>query len=100
VKLYVCWGTWRGATVRPFRRTDAHPCGVAYSALKEGGHDPKVIRCFGWRELPAPFNYTSGRRRVKELTGDVTVPVLVTDEGQVIAGSGVIAAWAGDHAAA
>src|SRR5581483_10399149 len=94
VKLYVCRGTLTGATIRPFRRADAHPCGVAHEALKQAGHDPQVIRCFGWTELPAIFNMTPGRRKVKELTGDVTVPILVTDDEEVIAGSGESVAWA------
>jgi hypothetical protein len=94
VKLYVCWGTWRGATPRPFRRADEHPCGVAHSALEEAGHDPEVVRCFGWAELPGIFNLTPGRREVKRLTGDIWVPVLVTDGGEVVGGSSEIAAWA------
>lgn len=94
MKLYVCWGTWTGPTLRPFRRADAHPCGVAHEALKNAGHDPEVIRCFGWTALPAIFNLTPGRRKVKDLTGEVTVPVLVTDDGEVVAGSREIAAWA------
>ncbi|MGI8461483.1 MAG: glutathione S-transferase N-terminal domain-containing protein [Solirubrobacterales bacterium] len=95
MKLYVCWGTWTGATPRPFRRAESHPCGVANEALKEAGHDPQVVRCFGWEALPWVFNLTPGRRKAKQLTGATTVPVLVTDEGNVVAGSSEIAAWAG-----
>jgi hypothetical protein len=94
VKLYVCWGTWTGATPRPFRRAESHPCGVANEALKDAGYDPEVVRCFGWAELPKVFNLTPGRRQVKKLTGEMTVPVLVTDDGEVVAGSSEIAAWA------
>jgi glutathione S-transferase-like protein len=94
VKLYVCWGTWTGATPRPFRRAESHPCGVANEALKDAGYDPDVVRCFGWAELPKVFNLTPGRRQVKKLTGELTVPVLVTDDGEVVAGSSEIAAWA------
>jgi glutathione S-transferase len=94
MRLYVCWGTWKGATPRPFRRADSHPCGVAHQALEEAGHDPKVIRCLGWEALPAVFNQTPGRREVKRLTGKYTVPVLVTADGQVVAGSSEIADWA------
>jgi hypothetical protein len=95
VKLYVCWGTWTGATPRPFRRAESHPCGVAHEALKDAGYDPDVVRCFGWTELPGVFNLTPGRRKVKKLTGETTVPVLVTDDGDVVAGSREIVAWAG-----
>jgi hypothetical protein len=94
VKLYVCWGTWTGATPRPFRRAESHPCGAAHQALEDAGHDPEVVRCFGWKELPSVFNLTPGRRKVKQLTGEIAVPVLVTDEGEVVAGSEKIAGWA------
>jgi hypothetical protein len=94
VELYVCWGTWKGATPRPFRRAERHPCGVAHEALREAGYEPEVIRCFGWEALPGVFNLTPGRREVKRLTGDVTVPVLVTDEREVVTDSAEIAAWA------
>jgi hypothetical protein len=94
MKLYVCWGTWKGATPRPFRRANSHPCGVAHEALEEAGYDPEIVRCFGWEALPAIFNQTPGRREVKKLTGQGTVPVLVTDDGEVVAGSGEIVAWA------
>lgn len=97
MKLYVCWGTWRSATPWPFRRAESHPCGVAHQALQEAGYEPDVIRCFGWEALPGIFNLTPGRRRVKQLTGGVTVPVLVTDDGEVVAGSSEIAAWAGSN---
>ena len=97
MKLYVCWGTWKGPTPWPFRRADLHPCGVAHEALQEAGYDPEVVRCLGWEALPGVFNLTPGRRKVKELTGDITVPVLVTDDGAVVAGSSEIAAWARAH---
>ena len=94
MKLYICWGIWRGATPRPFRRAERHPCGVAHEALENAGYEPEIVRCFGWEALPALFNQTRGRRKVKQLTGQTTVPVLVTDDGEVVAGSGEIAAWA------
>lgn len=92
--LYVCWGTWKGATPPPFRRAHVHPCGVAHQALIDAGYDPGVVRCLGWEALPALFNQTPGRRRVKQLTGQYEVPVLVTDDDEVIAGSQEIAEWA------
>jgi hypothetical protein len=94
MKLYVCWGTWKGATPPPFRRADRHPCGVAHEALIEAGYQPKVVRCYGWEALPGVFNLTPGRRKVERLTGDVTVPVLERGDGEVIAGSREIADWA------
>ena len=40
------------------------------------------------------MNQTSGRKEVKRLTGNTWVPVLVTDDDQIIQGSKEIAAWA------
>ena len=85
MKLIVCWTT---------RKLGAHPCGVAYEALREAGHDPQVVRSYGWRVLPGFFNLTPGRREARRLTGDITVPVLVTDDGEVVHESHRIAAWA------
>jgi hypothetical protein len=93
VKLYVCWGTWTRPTP-VVGGGNPHPCGVAHEALEQAGHDPDVVHALGWRALPGVFNITPGRRRVKELTGDIDVPVLVTDDGQVVSGSQEIAAWA------
>jgi hypothetical protein len=91
VKLYVCWGTFQ--TPRP----GGHPCGNAHSALKEAGWDPEVIRTYGWAVLPGFMN--PGRRPVRELTGEEWVPVLVTDEGEVIQDSKQIVQWAKDNPA-
>ena len=93
MKLYVCWGTFpvpwprRGNTWSP----RGHPCKIAHDALKEAGHSPKVVRVYGLAPLP---DVTQGRREVKRLTGQSFVPVLVLDDGQVIAESNVIAEWA------
>ena len=52
-------------------------------------------------ELPdQPFSETSGRKEAKRLTGKSTVPVLVTDDGEVVADSKNIVAWAKDNPAA
>jgi hypothetical protein len=93
VKLYVCWGTFavpwprRGASWRP----GAHPCKRAHDALKDAGHAPKVVRAYGFARLP---DFTRARRQVKRLTGASYVPVLVLDDGTVIANSDNIVAWA------
>jgi hypothetical protein len=47
MKLYVCWGTFPNPL-----RPGGHPCGNAYNALKEAGHDPEVIRSYGLGILP------------------------------------------------
>lgn len=96
MKLYVCYGTFRYSP-RPGGR---HPCGTAYHALVDAGHDPEVIRSYGAGMLPdALFNRTPGRREVKRLTGSSMVPVLVADDGQVVQGSERIAEWARAHPA-
>ena len=94
MKLYICWGTF---TTAP--RPGGHPCGNAYRALKDAGHDPEVVKSYGFAVLPDFMNATSGRREVKKLTGKTWVPVLVTDEGEVISDSKHIIAWAKKHPA-
>ena len=89
MKLYVCWGTFT-KTPRP----GGHPCGNAHRALREAGHDPEVVKCYGLGVLPDALNRTSGRREVKRLTGSNMVPVLVTDDGDVVRESQEIEAWA------
>lgn len=94
MELYVCWGTFK-----PAPRPGGHPCGRAYAALRDAGHEPRVIKAYGLALLPETFNRTSGRREVKRLTGSQTVPALVTDDGQVITDSREIIAWAREHPA-
>jgi glutaredoxin 2 len=54
-----------------------------------------VIRSYGLTILPdGIFNLSDGRKEAKRLTGKSTVPVLVTDDGEVVADSKNIAAWA------
>jgi hypothetical protein len=96
VRLYVCWGTFpvpwprRSASWRPA----AHPCKRAHDALVGAGHAPQVVKAYGLARLP---DLTRGRKEVKRLTGRSFVPVLVLDEGEVVAGSDNIVAWAGSH---
>ncbi len=73
---------------------------MAYEALKQAGHHPEVVRSYGWTVLPSLMNSSRGRREVRELTGKDTVPVLVTDDGEVITESRAIAEWARAHPAA
>ena len=91
MKLYVCWGTWKPA---PWRPGGKHPCGVAYHALRQAGHDPAVVRTYGLAPLGGAGNFTPGRREVKRMTGNYWVPVLLTHDGTVIQGSQEIAVWA------
>jgi Glutathione S-transferase, N-terminal domain len=86
MKLYVCWGTFN--TPRP----GGHPCHNAYEALQEAGWDPDVQRTYGWAALPTVMN--PAHKPVRELTGNNWVPVLVTDEDEVVQGSEKIVDWA------
>jgi hypothetical protein len=81
--LYVCYGTF-GPGAR-------HPCGKAYKALIAAGHQPTVIRTYGCYGTDRFF---SGRRKIKQLTGNYKVPTLILDDGTIIDGSGNILTWA------
>lgn len=93
MRLYVCWGTFpvpwprRGAPWGPAH----HPCKRANDSLIAAGHSPKLVRSYGFSFLP---DLTEGRREAKRLTGKSYVPVLVLDDGRVIADSANIVAWA------
>ena len=90
MKLYVCWTTIQ--TPRPPR---GHPCHNAYAALREAGHDPEVIKVQGLGIGPKFLQWvTDGRRDVERISGQRTVPVLVTDEGEVVTDSQRIVEWA------
>ena len=86
MKLYVCWGTFGSP------RPGGHPCRNAYEALREAGWEPDVEKTYGWGVLGNALNPTRGK--VREITGQNMVPVLVTDDGEVIQDSGKIIAWA------
>ena len=87
MKLFICWGLFGTPG-------SGHPCRNAHDALRAAGHDPEVVRCFGWGLLPSWFNRTAGRREVRRLTGSDWVPALVTEDGEVVQGSDAIAEWA------
>jgi glutathione S-transferase-like protein len=86
MKLYVCWGTFRSP------RPGGHPCRNADEALRAAGWDPEVERVYGLGVLGDTLNPT--RAKIRELTGQNIVPVLVTDDGEVIQDSKNIIAWA------
>ena len=94
MKLYICWTTMQ--TLRP---PHGHPCHNAYKGLREAGHDPEVVKVHGLGVGPIKL-MTDGRREVQELTGSPAVPVLVTDDGEVINESQRIVEWAESHTAA
>lgn len=83
----------KGDTWRP----SGHPCKKAHDALKDAGHAPDVVKVFGLAPLP---DITPGRREVRRLTGQSSVPVLVLDSGEVIRDSRNIVDWARANPAA
>ena len=92
MKLYICWGLFGSP------RPGGHPCKNAHDALKEAGHNPQVVKSYGLGILPNFMNPT--RREVRKLTGSNWVPVLVTDDDEIVQGSDKIAAWAKANSAA
>jgi glutathione S-transferase-like protein len=93
MKLYICWTTMQ--TLRP---PHGHPCHNAHKALVDAGHDPEVVKVRGLGIGPIKL-MTDGRREVQELTGSTVVPLLVTDDGDVINESQRIVEWAERHPA-
>jgi glutaredoxin len=77
-----------------------HACGRAGKALDEAGYEYEIRAMPGYRLVPWTWGQRrEGRKEVRELTGQVGVPVLVLDEGQAIVGSGKIVEWANAHPA-
>ncbi len=91
MKLYVCWGVHR----EPLHE---HPCRVAYLALRAAGHEPELVRVRGLGVGPRLLHWTTaGRREVEKLSGQMVVPVLLTDSGEVVVESAAIVSWAEAH---
>jgi glutathione S-transferase len=76
----------------------AHPCGKAAKALDDAGHDyeSREVRG-GTLKLWTLRSRAIDRAEVERLSGQQAVPILVLDDGEVIAGSGTIAVWAREH---
>jgi hypothetical protein len=91
MKLYVCWGTFW--TPRP----GGHPCRNAHEALTKAGWDPELEKVYGLGLLGDSLN--PSRAKIRRLTGQNWVPVLETDDGEVISGSDRIIRWARDNPA-
>lgn len=91
MKLYTCGQRDHGAPL--------HPCGKAADALRKAGHEVEIETVPGYKLL---FWTRRGhaRDKIKEISGQTDVPVLVLDDGEVISGSGTIARWAKEHPAA
>jgi glutathione S-transferase len=70
-----------------------HPCGRAARALDEAGHTYRHDVAPGYRAAPWTRR-GDARAEVEELSGQDNVPILVLDDGSVIAGSSRIVDWA------
>ena len=90
MKLYVCWGTFQ--TFGP-----GHPCRNALDALRAAGHQPEIVRSYGWGLLPAALNRSEGRRLARQRTGESWLPLLITESGDSVSGSKNIKTWAAQH---
>ncbi|CAN0512178.1 unnamed protein product [Phaeothamnion confervicola] len=86
--LYVCGQGTKLASV--------HPCGKAARALDEAGVTYELATAEGYRRVPW---MRAKRAAIRELSGQIGVPVLVTDEGVVINGSAQIIEWARERTA-
>lgn len=95
MKLYTCGGKGFGGSLRgPVR----HACAGAMRALDEAGHRYELETVAGYRALPWTRR-GDARKEIRELTGQDNVPVLLLDDGEAIAGSSRIVAWAREHPA-
>ena len=90
MKLYTCGQTDHGAAL-------GHPCGRAARALREAGHTFEIEVVEGYRLMP--WTRRGKRDAIRELSGQEDVPVLVTDDDEVVSGTGTIVRWAKDHPA-
>jgi glutathione S-transferase len=87
--LYTCPAGTHGAELPLIK----HPCGIAAKALDDAGHSYTTKTVGGFKKVP--FSRIGKREEIVELTGQEDVPVLVLQDGTVVAGSGAIVAWAG-----
>ena len=77
-----------------------HACARAASALDEAGYEYELRDLPGYRMVPWTWgDRRRGREEIKDLTGQINLPVLVLDEGGAVVGSGKIAEWAQAHPA-
>lgn len=71
-----------------------HPCRRVHEALDAAGHSYETVVF----DRNRPFGLLTGGKRpkLKEISGQEKLPVLVLDDGRVISGSGAIIGWAKD----
>ncbi len=91
--LYTCAQKKRGPAA-------VHPCAKAGKALDAAGYRYELRVVGGYRMLPWTWgSRDDDRAEIRKLSGANEVPILVLDDGEVIAGSSTIARWAGEHPA-
>jgi 2-polyprenyl-6-methoxyphenol hydroxylase-like FAD-dependent oxidoreductase len=72
-----------------------HPCGLACKALDEAGLEYEIRTVAGYTSMPWTWPFRRrDRALVRKLSGRNGVPILVLDDGEVIAGSASIREWA------
>ncbi len=92
VILYMCG---EGIRERSFGGLITHACGRAAKALDEADIPYETQTVAGYTS--SPWTWLRRRRdraEIKALSGRTSVPILVLDDGEVIAGSRQIARWA------
>ena len=73
----------------------AHPCGRAAVALDRAGHTYELRKVKGGTlKFWTWPSRAQDRAEIERLSGQRAVPIMVLDDGRVIAGSGEIVAWA------
>jgi glutathione S-transferase len=76
----------------------AHPCGRAAKALDDAGQTYEIKQVKGGTGKVWTWpSRARDRAEVQTLSGQRAVPILVLDDGRVIAGSGAIVGWAREH---
>ena len=77
-----------------------HACGRAAKALDKAGYEYEIRDLPGYRLVPWTWRQRRhDREEVRELTGQINLPVLALDEGKTVVGSGRIVEWAKAHPA-
>jgi glutaredoxin len=77
-----------------------HPCARAAKALDDAGYEYELRDLPGYRLVPWTWRQRrQGREEIRELTGQINLPVLVLDEARTLVGSGKIVDWAKAHPA-
>jgi glutathione S-transferase len=98
VVLYTCpFGKSYGSLPGPLEPL-AHPCGRAAKALDDAGHSYELRKVPGGSAMVWTLPKRAlDRAEIEQLSGQRAVPILVLDDGSVIAGTGKIVDWVRQH---